>query len=104
LVDESIELAEKLNLRYRVTCIRLPGYKESLMKKKVKNIEEYIHLIYNERTAADPLIRLFMKKGFKIYKIAQNSMQYDTDSDGYGLLMLLELPVRDDKSVVTHEH
>lgn len=88
LVKTSLNLAKKLKLEYRVSILRIPGYR-AYYKKNHKSVQEYIKQIIKGREK-DRFLNLYLKLGFELGKpIAQ--YEPDRSSKNWGVIAYKKL-------------
>lgn len=89
LVQEQINLAKKLNLKYLVLGARIPEYHQYHQQHPQTSINEYLSL-EKEGKPYDPEIRFYSRCGLKVKKIIPNYMEDDPESEHYGAIMVWE--------------
>jgi len=87
LVENSLKLAKKNNLKYRASVLRIPGFAK--FKKTGKNINEYLDKIKSKKIINKNL-SLYLSLGFKLGQPVKN---YETDrtSSNYGIFAFKKL-------------
>lgn len=83
------KLCRQMQLKGIVFCGRIPGLAKRI--KQVGSVEEYVRRV-ERRQMRDPVLSFQLGNGFEVQQIVEDYLPTDSDSLGYGVLLLWRNP------------